>query len=533
MVFLCLSLSPSLVPRDWLLQGAVSGVSAAIGYGLGVLGSHLVRSLLPRWREPSPQVKHRAWLGLAVTGPVLVVVAALLAGVWQRRLHELMGIEDPPPTSYLGTVLVASTLLVLLVLAGRSLRLAARGVGLRLRRWIQHDLAAVLGAVLVGVVVLAGFEGVLLRAMLAGADRSFQAIDEAITDEVAPPAGPWRSGGPESHVAWEDLGLQGRAFVHRVTDIEQLRAFDGRAAAAPIRVYAGLASAAEASERAALAVAELERTGAFDREVLVVAGATGRGWINPLAAAAIEHLHAGDTAIVSMQYSYQPSWVSFLVDQERAAEAGVQLFEQVHEAWAARPFDERPRLFVYGESLGSLAMESAFTDVADLRERTDGALLVGPPNANPLWRALTRSRAPDSPERLPVVDDGQAVRFAAAPEDFAKLDGPWEAPRVAYLQHASDPVVWWSPRLLVQRPDWLAEPPGPDVAPQMRWFPFVTFWQLSADLAYADDVPPGHGHDYGTQVLDGWLAVAAPDGWDDEATERLRALLEQLRDELW
>ena len=531
-MFLCLSLSPSLVPRDWLLQGAVSGVSAAIGYGLGVLASHLVRSLLPRWREPGQQVKHRAWLGLVAIGPVLVVVAALLAGVWQRRLHELMGIEDPPPTSYLGTVAVAGALLVLLVLAGRGLRLAARAVGLRLRRWIQHDLAAILGAVLVGVVVLAGFEGVLLRAMLAGADRSFQAIDEAITDEVAPPGDPWRSGGPGSHVAWEELGLQGRAFVHRVTDVEQLRSLDGRAVAAPIRVYAGLASAAEASERAALTVAELERTGAFDREVLVVAGATGRGWVNPLAAAAVEHLYAGDTAIASMQYSYQPSWVSFLVDRERAAEAGAELFEQVHEAWAARPADQRPHLLVYGESLGSLAMESAFADVDDLRERTDGALFVGPPNVNPLWRALTRSRAPDSPERLPVVDDGRAVRFATAPEDFVALGGPWEPPRVAYLQHPSDPVVWWSPRLMVQRPDWLAEPRGADVVEQMRWFPFITFWQLSADMAHADDVPPGHGHDYGTHVLDGWLAVAPPDDWDDEATEQLRAMLEQLRDEL-
>jgi uncharacterized membrane protein len=297
-------------------------------------------------------------------------------------------------------------------------------------------------------------------------------------------------------------------------------------------VYAGLESAAETSERAALAVAELERTGAFDREVLIVAGATGRGWINPLAAAAIEHLYEGDTAIASIQYSYQPSWISFLADRERAAEAGSQLFEQVHQAWAARPADERPRLLVYGESLGSLAMESAFADVEDLRARTDGALFVGPPNVNPLWRALTRSRAQDSPERLPVVDDGRAVRFAAAPEDFTAPDGPWDVPRVAYLQHASDPVVWWSPRLIVQRPDWLAESLGPDVAPQMRWFPFVTFWQLSADLAYADDVPPGHGHDYGTHVLDGWLAVAPPEDWDDEATERLRAMLEQLRDEL-
>jgi uncharacterized membrane protein len=53
----------------------------------------------------------------------------------------------------------------------------------------------------------------------------------------------------------------------------------------------------------------------------------------------------------------------------------------------------------------------------------------------------------------------------------------------------------------------------------------VTFWQLSADLAYADEVPPGHGHDYGTAVLDGWIAVTDPNGWDDHEVERLRAHL--------
>lgn len=529
MAFLCVSLTPSLVPRGWLLQGAVSGVSAAIGYGLGVLASHLVRQLVPWWREPSPRAKRRAWWLLCVAAASLVLGFGVYAGVWQQRLHQLMDVEDPPASSYLGTVFVAGALLALLVLAGRGVRLAARAVGLRLRRWLGHDVAAVLGAILVGVLLLASVEGLLLPALLIGADRSFRAVNETIAEELSPPRSPLRSGGPGSHVTWESLGSKGRDFVAGATDLADLASVNGRAGAEPIRLYTGLDSAADVAERAELAAAELERTDAFEREVLVVIGATGRGWVNPVAAAAIEHLYDGDTALVTMQYSYLPSWVSFLADRERAAEAGRELFERVHERWSHLPPDERATLLVYGESLGSLSMEAAFDDVGELRERTDGALFGGPPNVNPLWRELVRARDEGTPQHLPVVDEGRAVRFAATPEDLAAPAARWELPRVVYLQHASDPVVWWTPRLALRRPEWLAEPPGPDVLRQMRWFPLVTFWQLSADLVHATDVPPGHGHDYGTRVLDGWLAVASPDGWDGDAVERLRERLERLR----
>ena len=59
----------------------------------------------------------------------------------------------------------------------------------------------------------------------------------------------------------------------------------------PIRAYVGLQTVDGVDERAALAVEELERTGAFDRSVLVIATVTGTGWINPVAAEALEHLH--------------------------------------------------------------------------------------------------------------------------------------------------------------------------------------------------------------------------------------------------
>ena len=73
------------------------------------------------------------------------------------------------------------------------------------------------------------------------------------------------------------------------------------------------------------------------------------------------------------------------------------------------------------------------------------------------------------------------MRFAGVPDDYAQPAGEWGPPRVAYLQHANDPVVSWSPGLLVRVPDWLREPPVPGRTPTMRWYPVLTFLQMTVD----------------------------------------------------
>lgn len=64
----------------------------------------------------------------------------------------------------------------------------------------------------------------------------------------------------------------------------------------------------------------------------------------------------------------------------------------------------------------------------------------------------------------------------------------------------------------------------------MRWWPFVTFWQVAADLTNAQGVTDGHGHRYGSLVLDGWAAIAAPPDWTAERAERIRAVVEAAED---
>lgn len=79
-----------------------------------------------------------------------------------------------------------------------------------------------------------------------------------------------------------------------------------------------------------------------------MATTTGTGWINEAEASSLEYMYNGNTAIVSMQYSFLPSWISFLVDQENARQAGQALFEAVDALVRALPEADRPKLVVFG-----------------------------------------------------------------------------------------------------------------------------------------------------------------------------------------
>jgi uncharacterized membrane protein len=96
---------------------------------------------------------------------------------------------------------------------------------------------------------------------------------------------------------------------------------------------------------------------------------------------------------------------------------------------------------------------------------------------------------------------------------------------VLYLQHPSDPIVWWSLDLILSRPDWLSEPAGRDVLGAMVWLPFVTFWQVTADLPMAGETPSGHGHKYNAEHVDAWTAILQPAEWTQEQTDRLRRIV--------
>lgn len=187
---------------------------------------------------------------------------------------------------------------------------------------------------------------------------------------------------------------------------------------------------------------------------------------------------------------------------------------------------DRPQLYVFGESLGSFGGENAFSGEFDLANRTDGALFVGPPNFNPLYRSFIDDRDPGSREVEPVYRDGRTIRFSNRPRDPVPPAGaPWPDTRVLYMQHPSDPITWWSTDLIWNRPDWLEEPRGSDVSEATRWVPRVTFWQISADLALGFSTEPGHGHNYTGEHVDGWAAILRPPGWSAARADQLREIV--------
>lgn len=522
LVFACLSFLPSLLPRPALFQGLVTGIDAAIGYGVGVAGAWIWREFADRGpRRPSV----RSWQVFTVVGLGAFVGSVVLGQLWQRRASELVAVEPQTPVAALLIPVVAGVSFVLLVGAGRAGRSAYRWLSARLARRMGERAARATGLVLLVTVTALLFSGVLLDGAMRAADNVYAVRDLETPDGVTRVTTPLRSGSPQSLVAWDDLGREGRVFVGRGPDAAAIEEFTGRPAQDPIRTYAGMAAADDAETRADLAVRDLGRAGGFDRARLLVVTTTGTGWVEPASVGSFEYLGGGDTATVSMQYSHLPSWLSFLVDQERAREAGRQLYDAVYERWIRLPPDTRPRLYVFGESLGSFGGETAFSGEFDLRNRTSGALFVGPPNFNPLYRTFVDERDPGSREVEPVYRQGRSIRFSNRPRDgFAPPGAPWRGTRIVYLQHPSDPITWWSPDLILTRPDWLEEPRGRDVLGAVRWVPVVTFWQVSADLALAFSTEPGHGHNYTGEHVDGWAAILRPGGWDEEQAQALREI---------
>lgn len=529
LLFFWISLTPSLLPRSWFFQGVVSGLSAVVGYGvgsaLGAIGRRAFRGAL----VPSPPTRRLVRMIVAV---VAILGTALLLWQslrWQNELRALMGMGHAATFSGLGVVVVAAVVGSIGLVIARMVRSFGRFVVRQLDRVTPRSVSVPVGIVL-AMVLIAGFvQGVLGRGAVALISRVSSVANGGTNEGSRRPTSSERSGGPGSLVSWSSLGREGRAFVGEGPSLADLQAFHGPGCCtAPIRAYVGLESASSSRERARLAVRELDRTGAFDRAVVGVFVATGNGWINPKVADSLEYLYGGDTAEVSMQYSYLPSAVSFLTDQAEAGEAAEDLVDAVLARVAQLPIGHRPKVLVYGESLGSYGIEHAFKTVDALRARVDGALLVGPTFANPIWKRLTAERERGSPQWLPKLPADSGVDFARTPADLAGVADAALRPRVVYLQNASDPVTWWNLQLAYRKPAWAGPPAAPDRSPALRWFPVVTFFQTAADLANSLGVPAGHGHYFGSNVVDGWVAIAKPAQWTPSDTARLRALVAPL-----
>ncbi len=524
--FISVSLLPSLLPRLPAVQGVASAVSFLIGYAIGA-SAHAVWNYLE-----IPNLRRRAAL---IVGGVLMLAVAVLTGlaIWQwvggqNEIRDQYGMDELSPTAWpivIGIGLVTAALLLVLA---RSLRLLFRIAFRLLDQWMPHRLAITLGTAVTVTLLYLVVSGLLIQGFFTASNALFSLVDRQDKPGVEETTSELRSGGPGSLVEWDDLGRQGRSFISSGPTADDLDDYWGDGSLEPIRVYVGLKSADTLDERADLLLAELIRTGAFDRKAIVLGTVTGTGYLDPRGVDTLDYLYQGDVAIAGVQYSYLPSWISILADQEITKDTSLAVFRTVYDYWATLPEDERPEIYLYGLSLGSYGVEAVLGSIDILNEEVSGALMSGPTFVNPLHSELVSARNEGSTAWQPVVGDGRTVRFMSQLDSLELPSGEWGDTRVVYLQHGSDPVGMFSPTLAWSQPDWLdGTVRAPDVSPRMDWFPLVTMWQVLLDMPGSGSVPDGYGHMYShTENLVAWVGITQPEGWTDADTTALAEFLE-------
>lgn len=515
-LFFAFSLTPSLLPRPWLVQGVISGLSFAAGYALGVGGHWLWHYLeLP---EPGKRLLQRIKLVASVFCLLAAGVFLWRASGWQEGIRTLMEMDPVDGTRPISVALVATLVFVAVLLLARLFRRTFRSLSRRLRRHVPRRVSHMVSLIAAIVLFWAVIDGVIFALTLRALDNSYQQVDRLMPDDLDPQL----SGSDASLISWEGLGLRGRRFITATPSAEQLSEVIGAPAQRPVRVYVGLNAAETPEERAELALAELIRVGGFERSLLLLATPTGRGWLDPGAQDTLEALHRGDVATVTAQYSYLPSPLALLTEGEYGVEMARALFQAVYDHWSALPQTERPALYLHGLSLGALNSDSAFDLYDIIDDPFQGALWSGPPFRSDTWRSVTADRDSGSPAWLPRFRDGRVVRFMNQDTGLLDHDDDWGDFRIAYLQYASDPVTFFEPSSLYREPEWMREPRGPDVSPDLRWYPIVTMLQLLADLA-TGSAPPGFGHEIAAEhYIDAWVALTEPDGWSESELERLK-----------
>lgn len=529
------SVAPSLMARSWAWHAVASGVLVSCGYVVGVVIQNV-----------GARVIAMTGLTIRASEPVeigfRVCIAALFAIWWlyaviqsYRRARVAARLVNMPGETFgeyllgtAGTVVIVWCLILIVGALNRVGRMLIGALGV----YMPRPAAIVVGVAILAAIVFFLTSNVILRGGIGFFRHHAEQMNMRTARGIYKPFVPERSASPASPVTWESVGGQGRVFLGRGPSRLDIAQVTGGEAMEPIRVYSGMpAGGAGIEQAAATVVAELRRTGAFDRAVILIAASTGSGWVDEWQVQPLEFLTRGNCATASLQYSYVPSALNWLTGLEPAQEASAVLFRAVRAELDAMDEADRPALFVCGESLGAFASQSVFSSVEEALSQVDGALWVGTPAFTPMHAELTSARHKGSPEVAPVVYNGRRVRFVNEPSDlrtdlYGRELGPWGFPRIVYAQHASDPVVWWNRKMLWTQPDWLRERAGRDVSPFVEFTRFVTFIQVLADLPVAGTAPGGHGHTYNEELIPLWRAILGFDLLFDETPThpRLAAL---------
>jgi len=548
------ALGPSLMPRTSRLQGVSMGLSALGARATAGAAERLARAAVPAEAPLARQLVTRALIGaggtaLAAlperdgerlwTASVRSTGRLLRAGAAGGAVHDLgRAVQERFPAQRAIRPLAVSTALAggLLGWGARRMRTSEAAV----ERWplpqtttLPATLATSYAVTAVGTGLTRGYvwsrgamesyfgpgpgKRLLARAVNAGVwaagatalynvgvayiGRANEKVEPAYS---TPPATPLVSGSDDSLLPFADLGQQGRRYVTDVVTPELIeQVMREPAVAHPIRTYVGFNSEPiYQTGRAELALAELDRTGAFDRSYLLLVSPTGTGWVDHTLIETAEFLTRGDIATCCIQYGRYPSFLSV---QKVALGRGQfrLLLWGVTQRLAERPPERRPKVLVFGESLGAWTSSDVvmFQGVQGFDHYgIDRALWVGLP-----WLAKW-SRSGMARGSSTMVPEGTVGVFDRY-EQLAELDDERRARlRAVILSHDNDPIAVLGPELLIQPPWWLADGRrGRGVPETMRWRPLVTFIQTAMDAANAMVSVPGKfgsfGHDYRADMV--------------------------------
>jgi uncharacterized membrane protein len=428
----------------------------------------------------------------------IAVAAATAAGlaVWAgRRLSDRTAAIEPWPVEQRSTVPMSLAVTSITTAVGMGL---FRGYLFTRNRWIDYLGHSGPKQILARSLNAGLWAAGLVGAYNTGVGSIGRANAKVEPGYSQPPLSVHVSGGPTSVSPFEDLGQQGRRFVTDTLTPELIASVLGEPAKAhPVRVFVGFDSEPlYQAGRAEMALEELDRLGAYDREYLLLVSPTGTGWVDQTLVETAELLTRGDIATACIQYGRFPSFLSV---QKVALGKGQfrLLLMGVRERLRERPPERRPKVLVFGESLGAWTSSDVvmFQGIEGFDHYgIDRALWVGLPG---LAKWSRNGMARGSSELVPPG----TVRVIDQAEELVAIgEAERDRLRATILSHDNDPIARLSPDLLVRRPEWLRERRGRGVPEGMRWRPLVTFWQTAIDAANAMVTVPGefrsYGHDY-------------------------------------
>ena len=509
---------PSLLPRPWWVTALNVAIGQAIGHFFAASAAFgLKNALRAAGKRPqdhlTPRLKRNAHWVLGT-----ITIAAMAKSVRNQGIQaNLVGksLDRGPVQAAIGLSLGSLGYGALLLL-GEIVQFTVSKMSQQLGRAVPMLVAWPLAVTTFIVVIVALSDRVVLRRFIHSASVRAQKINRSVFPGSIMPWEPERSGSPWSYEHWTAVGAHGRRFLSggpRARDIAEVMEF--ARAREPIRIYAGLMSGRTVRGQVRRVLLEMERTGAFHRNTIVIQMPSGSGWVSEWMSAAPEFLTKGNCASVTLQYSILPSAFSYVVDKQAPIDGAHLLIRAVRNRLDSMPEGNRPKLYLSGESLGAYAHLDGYDNFEDLLASCDGAVFTGPPSMTKLLANLEHD--PGSLERAPIVDGGRHIRFAAAPahtrhDAFGRsYSHEWQRPRVLIAQHTSDPIVWWSSKLIYRRPPWMHEPAPStlyaDTFHDMGWAPLISFWQIGLDQINSLNVPGGHGHNYYEETFWYWDSV--------------------------